>query len=694
MKKKPIASLTIAAYLFCYIFDHGTLAFALPGSSATSSGIAAGQLGQIAESAGPVKAFQADLFTGRAQTSVPIFVPPGRKNIQPSLALSYSSSGGNSWLGAGWGLDLGFIQRDLKNGVPKYDATDKYVFSFQGVYSELVSVGTNEYRAKDEALFLKFSFDAANNKWTVTDKSGTKYCFGFAAASRQTNTLGTFKWALDKTIDTSGNYMSVTYTTDQGELYPAQIDYNGNETQSFAHSHRVIFTLENRNDSTFSYMTGAKVTTAKRLKTLEVKVKDGAGVYQLARKYTLGYEYSAATARSRLASVTEYGTDGTTSLPATTFTYQNKDQSFNSMSDFSGIQRAASGSEDYDYVRTVTSAAETKVDLVDMNGDGFNDRVQAVAGNTSWKIQLNNGTGFGSLADFGTLYKPTSWSGYDWISRVTDAKEQVTDLSDINGDGLPDRIISQDGNTNWVVQLNTGSALSGTNTNWGTISRKVSSSVRYDHIRYSPILGSSGSLTLVELFDINGDGLPDRVMASEGDSSWKVQLNTGSGFAAMQNWGTTERMSAISHRDAIRAVSETRESFVDMIDLNGDGLPDRVQAMDGNTNWKVQWNTGKGFTTMQDYGPILRMDSSVRRDFIRYYSDSGEQHTDLFDVNGDGLPDRVQATDGNSVWKVQYNTGTGFTSLQDFGTIGFMSSSVRYSYPRWVDSGGAQGPRI
>ena len=44
------------------------------------------------------------VFTGRAQTSVPIFVPPGRKNIQPSLSLSYSSSSGNGWLGMGCGL--------------------------------------------------------------------------------------------------------------------------------------------------------------------------------------------------------------------------------------------------------------------------------------------------------------------------------------------------------------------------------------------------------------------------------------------------------------------------------------------------------------------------------------------------------------------------------------------------------------
>src|SRR3989338_4094514 len=150
--------------------DSGSLAIA--SSTATSSGNAMGQLGQIAESAGPTQSYQTDLFTGRAQTSVPIFVPPGRKNVQPSLNLSYSSSSGNGWLGMGWGLDLGSISRSTKMCVPKYDSTDTFVFSFQGVSSELVLVATNEYRAKDEALFLKFMHDTTNDKWIVTDKSG------------------------------------------------------------------------------------------------------------------------------------------------------------------------------------------------------------------------------------------------------------------------------------------------------------------------------------------------------------------------------------------------------------------------------------------------------------------------------------------------------------------------------------------
>ena len=130
-----------------------------------------------------VQRFQPDLFTGRATTAIPIAVPPGRTGIQPALALSYSSSSRNGWLGVGWSLDLGYIERSTSHGVPQYDATDTYTFLFQGVASELVQRTDGTYRAKDEGLFLRFE-DKGLSGWEVRDTSGTRYFFGMAQGSR------------------------------------------------------------------------------------------------------------------------------------------------------------------------------------------------------------------------------------------------------------------------------------------------------------------------------------------------------------------------------------------------------------------------------------------------------------------------------------------------------------------------------
>lgn len=257
--------------------------------------------------------YRTDLMTGSAVMTVPIEVPPGRKGMQPDIKLIYSSDNPNGICGVGWMLELGNIQRNTKKGIPKYDNTDTFIAFFGGASMELVDIGGGEYRAKTEGAFMKFTFDGTS--WQVKDKSGTTYFFGSGAGSRQTNTKGTFKWCLDKVMDVNGNYLTVAYFQDQGQIYPQKIEYTGKEGADSPTNTVDFIYKDDRTDALSNYRSNFEVKTAKRLWKIESKASG-----ELARRYELNYSPEAS--RSLLTSVTQYGTDGTSSLPPITFTYQ------------------------------------------------------------------------------------------------------------------------------------------------------------------------------------------------------------------------------------------------------------------------------------------------------------------------------------------------------------------------------------
>ena len=98
-----------------------------------------------------------DLFTGTMRYSIPILVPSGRKGIEPKLALTYRSTQQNDWLGVGWELEVGSIERSTKYGVDHNG--DRYVLRMAGERKELVNTAVTseyrEYRAKVERQFLR-----------------------------------------------------------------------------------------------------------------------------------------------------------------------------------------------------------------------------------------------------------------------------------------------------------------------------------------------------------------------------------------------------------------------------------------------------------------------------------------------------------------------------------------------------------
>ncbi|MBQ3800348.1 MAG: hypothetical protein II837_08655, partial [Treponema sp.] len=124
---------------------------------------------------------------GSASFGIQLQIPAGRRGMQPTVALGYTSGGGNGILGKGFSLRAGSsITTDTRTGLPRYDGHDVYLKD--GLELSLVSGsgGEQEYSALSEGAFEKIERHAVNGAdwWEVTDKAGTRHLYGARSGGR------------------------------------------------------------------------------------------------------------------------------------------------------------------------------------------------------------------------------------------------------------------------------------------------------------------------------------------------------------------------------------------------------------------------------------------------------------------------------------------------------------------------------
>jgi hypothetical protein len=231
----------------------------------------------------------------------------------------------------------------------------------------------------------------------------------------------------------------------------------------------------------------------------------------------------------------------------------------------------------------------------DMNGDGIPDLVELSTDDSTVNVVTVDAEG-----DF-TLLPPRSFADIDQMSSLA--------IADVDGDGLPDVIISDgSGSAAGVrVLLNDGH---------GDLAADVS---------YPSETGAGVGPVSVSVADINGDGKPDLVTANGRDGTVSVLMNNGDGTFAVP----------------VSYAAGTDPVAVAVGDLNGDGLPDLVVADAAGNSVQILLNDGAG-----DFAaPVATPDGK------------GPVAVILADVNGDGHPDVVVADQGDS--KVAILTGAG-----------------------------------
>ncbi|MET9411551.1 polymorphic toxin type 24 domain-containing protein [Streptomyces sp. NPDC002935] len=239
----------------------------------------------------PTGSWEVATGSGAFTYNVPIQLPKPAMGSAPSLAMTYNSQSVDgrtsatnnqaSWVGMGWDLGVGFIERRYRNctqdglddiGDMCWDSPNTatepdgavYVINLNGVSSQLIQdgTGTGSYHVQDDpgwrVQHLKDGHGADDEYWVISSQDGHRYYFGWGRSERTgTTTASVFtepvvgddlgepchsqfpepctqawRWNLDRTVDANEvesvyfydkeyNYYRSTADVDKARQYTA-----------------------------------------------------------------------------------------------------------------------------------------------------------------------------------------------------------------------------------------------------------------------------------------------------------------------------------------------------------------------------------------------------------------------------------------------------------------------------------------
>jgi len=273
------------------------------------------------------------------------------------------------------------------------------------------------------------------------------------------------------------------------------------------------------------------------------------------------------------------------------------------------------------------------VDVVDFNGDGRPDIEVMITGTSSVGVLLNTTAAGASTASFAAL-QSFAVPGFPASSAI----------ADFNGDGRPDL----------VAATVTGLTLLPSTTAPGASVATVGSA--------QLLALSGGYIAHIGVGDVNGDGRPDLLAASDSGNGVAVLLNT-----------TAPGASSFSFAAPALFASGVSAGSVALGDLDGDGRADIViPAAEGDAVAVLRNTTSPGATVPRfAAATMLPLGAGMYPRFAA-----------LADLDADGRLDIVASGDGNAVSALLNRTpapppALAFTPLQSFAGGEWMGQIVR-----------------
>ncbi|NUQ77807.1 MAG: type IV secretion protein Rhs, partial [Polyangiaceae bacterium] len=602
---------------------------------------------------------------GDATLVIPFRTVPGRAGVEPSISLTYSSSGGNGVAGMGFAISGGSaitrcpsnLGQDGEIREVRYDQFDKLCLDGKPLVVIEKTAGTVEYRTKPDSHTKIIGHDPEN---TGTPKSFEAFLpsgliieYGTTAGTRPRGPGGTPRaWLAAVARDGRGNAMDYGYCfADAGE-YTAEyaLDeikytrFEGSPALEATRAVKFVYGMKDPEDIRTHYSRGMALQSSLRLEEIQMI---GPG-NELVRRYPFTYELSPTTNRTLLTQVEECA--GDVCKPPTRFQYKT---------DPAGFKRINTS------IAAPTSKRASPM-LMDINADGLVDLVVPDTNPalstpqnpiTEWRVANN----LGEDASPPFFETPSLAFSQEWPTVADPVGPADPSLIQPELGTVID--FDQNGKSDVLLHDVTGSLVNETilmATKEGPF-ELLDTGLRKPFPLGAPPnppeLTSSGAS--VHLADLNGDGVADRIACQDhgvdaedipGEQGWRAHL-----------WMPKQGDKPAGFDPAGEKIAPLAGTPCNMhlytVDLNADRkielVVPRVITFGGTS--QVETLTYKSLTRQSD-GKYEIFDTSlpIRRKGGRVV---------FLDVSGDGLPDAIQSGFSDYRLRTYTNTGAGFSQL-------------------------------